>query len=239
MPRRDQTPPYEIMRSTSRASTSSPAEPAPAVPEPEPAIPTPTPKPSNRAPWWVGSSSPLVLRVPRGLAILSVIGLLLLIVIAYWVGAVRGAAAVEPTDVLGGIGDRLGPQGWYEADRAVYSGPEVKPPEEVLFEDRREPGMWYLRLMSSKDVEDCRKLAEFMRSRGVAIQIVISDNGRSVAYAIDRAYRTDEKDQPPAQHYLGWMKQRGREWKLHNGGRGDDLSTMYYAQAKRPDRDKN
>lgn len=225
MLRRDQTPPYEIMRGRS-AGVGTEAPPA-ADTQAEPAR-----RPVSKVPWWVGSSAPLVLRIPRGLAVAAVAGLLLLIVVAYWVGSVRGAAAGDRVqEIAQGIGERSGPAGWFESDEEeAYKGPEVEPPEKTVFDERRESGRWYLRLMTSTP-EDCRRLADFMHSRGVAIQLVMRDNGRScVAYAIDRGYRTDEKDQSPAQHYLGWMKQRGREWKLHNGGRGDDLSTMYYAQ---------
>lgn len=224
MPKRDYTPPYEIMRGSSNAPQGDASD---STASSQHATDPPS-TPTAKAPWWVGSSSPIVLRLPKGLAVLAVVGLLLLIVVAYSVGSARGAASAKP-ELVQAIGERTGPAGWFEAEDDAYEGPVERPPEKVILDERREPGLWYLRLMTSTP-EDCRRLAEFMHSRGVAIQLVMRDNGRSVAYAIDRGYRTDEKDSEAAQHYLGWMRQRGREWKLRNGGRGDDLSSMFYAQ---------
>lgn len=246
MPKRDQTPPYEIMRGRARGGSVARGGESESVVNEKAAAASDelgneeSVAASGAGPWWVGSSSPLVLRVPRGLALLAIGGLIVLVVVAYWVGTVRGAAGVERIESDALAIDRPGPAGWFEADDAVYDGPIVLPPDEVLFKDVREPGLWYLRLMSTSSPDDARKLAEFMQARGVAMQLVMSNNGRScVAYAIDRGYRTDEKDGPAAQYYLSRMRQLGRLWKQENGGRGDDLSSMYYAQARRPDASNN
>lgn len=238
MAKRDQTPPYEIMRSRpgGTAPTGSAGGGSSAGSESDEAgsasdySADSVPTLPRKAPWWVGSSAPLVLRVPRGLAILIVLGVLVLIVVAYGVGSIRGAASAQPDPNEQGLGDRSGPTGYYMAEEA-YDGPTVDVPSLVIEDkDVRVPGMWYIRLMESAKVEDCRNLATFMASKGVAIQIVKRNNGRFVAYVADRAYATDEKDSEPARYYLGWIKDRGRELKIHNGGKGTDLSSAYYAQ---------
>lgn len=224
MPKRDQTPPYEIMRGSSRPVP--PAEPKPLDPvsaeDPAEAVAVST----RRAPWWVGSSSPLVLRVPRGLAALSVAGLVLLIVIAYWVGAVRGAAAVKPGPDEANIGDRPGPSGWFEAQQGGYDGPKVDVPDKPLTAERREPGLNYMRLIQSTKA-DCESLAAFFGAREVAIQLVPVHNSELwTAYAVKRGYRKDELDSESRKLYEQQLRSLGRQWKQSGGG--TDLSTMYF-----------
>ena len=230
MPKRDQTPPYEIMRSKSRPSarTSAVADAQDQASDPdESAQPEggSTAVSGRRPPWWVGSTAPVVLRLPRGLAALSVAGLLLLIVIAYWVGAVRGAAAVKTGPDELGIGDRPAP-GWFEAQQKGYGGPEVGVPEKPVTAERREPGLNYMRLIESSK-KDCEALAEFFGAREVAIQLVPVNNGKTwVAYAVKRGYRRDELKSESRKLYEQQLRSLGRQWK-QNGG-GTDLSTMYF-----------
>jgi hypothetical protein len=227
MAKRDYTPPYEIMRSRGAASGSgAPSEsgsPEPAVTEKES-----IPRPPGRAPWWVGSASPLVLRIPRGIAILSIAGLLLVIVVAYWVGSIRGASAATPGPVETGLGERTGPNGFFVSPEDDYAGPEVGVPEDDLTVERREPGLNYMQLITSTR-EDCEKLARFFGARGVAIQLVpVHNKGLWVAYAVKRGYRSDEMGSESQQLYEQMLRSLGRQWKQSNSGRGTDLSTMIF-----------
>ena len=236
MPKRDQTPPYEIMRGRSgQTPTSTGVGSGPAQP-PEPGEQSDAYSPGHvpsRAPWWVGSSSPLVLRIPRGLAVLAVVGLLLLIVLAYWVGSKRGEAAAAPDEQETALmGDRSAPQGYFVADEEDYEGPQEDVPEMIVEEDRRVNGMCYIRLMESSEA-DCRRVAEFFASRGVAILLLRRDNGNFRVYVIERAYPPDQRFSDSAQYYLERMREYGREWKISNGGRGDDLASMDYFQCVR------
>lgn len=237
MPRRDQTPPYEIMRSSARppSARDAAAKPTePASPEPASSPPTSPATPTTKAPWWVGSSAPLVLRVPRGLAILIVAGVLVLIFVAYGVGSIRGAAGAKPQAIEPGIGDRPGPSGWFETEAAGYDGPEVEVPEVAFDAERREPGLNYMRLIQSTP-EDCRVLAAFFGARGVAIQLVTVNNGRScIAYAVKRGYRADELGSESCDLYEKQLRTLGRQWKANNGGRGTDLATMYFERYDGP-----
>ena len=228
MAKRDQTPPYEIMRSRGGASGSG----AP-VGEVESGSPVVTekdsiPRPPGRAPWWVGSASPLVLRVPRGVAIMCVAGLLLVIVLAYWVGSMRGAAGARPEPDEPGLGERTGPNGFFESPDDDYAGPKVDVPEDVLTAERREPGLNYMQLITSTR-EDCEKLARFFGARGVAIQLVpVHNKGLWVAYAVKRGYRSDEMGSESQKRYEQMLRSLGRQWKQSNSGRGTDLSTMIF-----------
>lgn len=231
MPRRDQTPPYEIMRSSARPPSAPEAGTHPTEPDPPAASPA---TPTNKAPWWVGSSAPLVLRVPRGLAVLIVAGVLVLIILAYGVGSIRGAAGARPQALESGIGERPGPSGWFESDSAGYDGPVVEVPEVAFDAERREPGLNYIRLIQSTP-EDCQALAAFFGARGVAIQLVNVNNGRSsIAYAVKRGYRADELGSESCDLYEKQLRTLGRQWKAHNGGRGTDLATMYFERYDGP-----
>ena len=232
MPRRDHTPPYEIMRSrpgapVGRADDPPSPEPTPGEYEPGQSLP-------RRAPWWVGSSAPLVLRLPRGLAVLSLAGVLLVIVLAYFVGTIRGAAAARPEPDEQTLGQRSGPQGYFIAGQDDYQGTEVQVPEQALTAERREPGKNYMRLIQSTE-QDCRELAEFFGARGVAIQLAMVNNGRScVAYAVKRGYRGDELSSESCKRYKQQLLSLGRQWKAHNQGRGTDLATMYFERYDGP-----
>lgn len=236
MPKRDQTPPYEIMRSRAvgggsvpvpRAGQADPAEPVSA--QAEPGLPDPAPAVPTKAPWWVGSSAPLVLRVPRGLALLAVAGVLGVIVLAYFVGTIRGASSARPEPEEAGLGPRTGPSGFYLSSGDGYQGPVVEVPEDALTAERREPGLNYMQLITSKDKEDCVRLAEFFGAREVAIQVVpVHNKGLWVAYAVKRGYRGDELNSESCKRYEQQLRALGRAWKQHNGGRGTDLSTMFF-----------
>lgn len=228
MAKRDYTPPYEIMRSRGGASGGSTPG---GVSEDSSSIAPETvgiPRPVRRAPWWVGSASPLVLRVPRGVAVLSVAGLLMVIVVAYWVGSIRGAAGVQSDHAEQGLGERSGPNGFFISPDEDYAGPEVAVPEEDLTVERREPGLNYMQLITSTR-EDCERLARFFGARGVAIQLVpVHNKGLWVAYAIKRGYRSDEMGSESQLRYEQMLRSLGRQWKQSNGGRGTDLSTMIF-----------
>ena len=233
MAKRDQTPPYEIMRSRGGVSGSGASAPSDAGSTEAPASEEDRiPGPPGRAPWWVGSASPLVLRVPRGVAILSIVGLLLLIVVSYAVGSIRGAASARPEAIDAGMGERAGPDGFFVTPDDGYSGPEVEVPEDALAVERREPGLNYMQLITSTR-EDCENVARFFGARGVAIQLVpVHNRGLWVAYAVKRGYRADELGSESQQRYEDLLKSLGRDYKRNNGG--TDLSTMIFKRYDGP-----
>lgn len=238
MARRDQTPPYEIMRSRSAggASGSGASTPSGATgasgdsgsPQPLAGEYDTVPGAPGRAPWWVGSSAPLVLRLPRGLAVLAAAGVLGVIVLAYLVGVVRGSASAGPEPEELGLGVRAGPDGYFLSSDDGYEGTEVDAPADPMLDEKREPGQNYMRLIQDSEAY-CRELGEFFGARGVAIQLVLVNNGRScIAYAVKRGYRGDELDSESCTRYKQQLLSLGRQWKIHKGNKGTDLATMYF-----------
>lgn len=243
MAKRDQTPPYEIMRIRATGGATGSAPPVSGEQDPlgsnadsadgAEGQPTRSELPvtkavPNRAPWWVGSSAPLVLRLPRGIAILGLAGVLLVIVLAYWVGSMRGAASAEPEVVDSGLGERAGPSGWFESPQDTYEGTEVDVPEKPLTAERREPGKNYMQLITSSR-EDCEQIATFFGEAGVAIQLVPVNNKELwVAYAVMRGYRGDELSSESCKRYEQKLRALGRKFKASNNGQGTDLSTMIF-----------
>lgn len=238
MAKRDYRPPYEIMRSRDtaagnggRAQTGDEITPTSSgVTESE----SRSAAPSRQAPWWVGSSSPLVLRVPRGVAAFTLAGLLLLIVIAYGVGTIRGAAGAPSEPIASGMGQRTGPNGLFLSPDDDYAGPEVAVPEADLVVERREPGLNYMQLITST-WEDCEALARFFGAGGVAIQLVPVHNKELwVAFAVKRGYRSDEMGSESQLRYEQMLRSLGRQWKQSDTGRGTDLSTMFFKRYNGP-----
>lgn len=185
------------------------------------------------APWWVGSSSPIVLRVPRGLAAAIVVGLLLLLVLAYFVGSVRGSAAAKANLDEQSTAAVAGTPGPRQAPPVAVS----QEPEPVLTEDggpaarvdheRRQPGQNYLRLQTGEK-EECDRLAAFMADKGVAIQLYETRSGQFIVYAVDRGFRADELNTDACLAYKRKLMDLGRAWKRFNNNRGTDLGTLFF-----------
>lgn len=85
----------EVASSSGSSSTSRASQPRqPAAPASKPAAPVGEEQGGEAAWWsWAGVGVPIILRVPRGVAILIAIGLIGLLVLAYWVGHSRGETA--------------------------------------------------------------------------------------------------------------------------------------------------
>lgn len=246
MARRDEIPPYEIMRQ--RAASGG------AAPKPREASTLGDGGRRSGSPWWVGASSPLVLRLPRGLAALAVLGLLLVVVLAYWVGASRGKSAAEAAyaqqqgqtgGVIGprGVGGISvsragGPGGSQGNGEAGAGGSGGEPVQEVVttFSEQRERGLNYFRLVYTSR-EEGEAMAEFMARNGIDIQLVLVDNDRScIAYAVDRGFRSDERDSDARRYYESQLKELGDLWKQRGSG-NSGFSTAYLELYKGPDAD--
>ncbi|MEM1354751.1 MAG: hypothetical protein AAGH88_07705 [Planctomycetota bacterium] len=254
--RRDQIPPYEIMRSRGNAGAPGVGAVAPvedgAERSPNEGMDThqaagaASESAANSradrgtAPWWVGSAAPIVLRIPRGLAVAVIFGVLGLLIVSYWVGTVRGKSAAKadaPPQIAGPNGNA--PRQTPEISISNERDPDGDNPETndrpamQVFAERREAGLNYLRLLTGNR-EECIRLAEFMADKRVAIQLVNRDNGEVVVYAVDQGFRGNELSSEEYLAYRRKLQELGRAWRRFNNNRGTDLGTMYPALYKSP-----
>ncbi len=229
--RRDNTPPFEIMGSHPSS-----------------------PQASGRGPrlgagigglfrslgdaWHRSASEPLTLRVPRGMALALMGGLLGLLILAYWVGYNRGDSAAElrVTETYQGA---LNGDGRVPPDRSGfnYVAPSTGQGARLADSGNRDlriPGSNYLILALSPQNE-ARRLQTFLGERGVDVLIGPRNNkGLCQVIALrgftPAAYRdTDENER-----FMARMRALGREWKSANQGKGEDLSSMYYQKYEPP-----
>jgi len=228
--RRDSIPPFEIMgpsarepRSLRRAGTpGSAGTPAGGA---EPQDTGSVDRPEAGGPW-TGPGSVLVLRVPRGLAVVAVVAVVLLVVGAYWVGVARGARA-----------ERLA----IEARLEAQSQTALRPPPTAAGPDRaapgpgepaetagdpRVPGRNYL-VLARYPREEARRLAGFLADQGVEAIVVPGHNEGFFHVIATRGFTADQLGGEAYAAYRQRLRQIGRAWKAANDGRGDDLGTMY------------
>lgn len=231
--KKDQTPPFEIMgKAPPRAPWHERAEPS------DHAHAGPTPgstegmSPRQWKQWLTQTGPPLVLRVPRGVALAVVLGVLGLIVLAYWVGSERGqATAVErlAADASGPQGRMMRIPGRTPGGQEHANGPGGGAAAPVFVEDApddpRRPGLNYLVLATWNDA-DAQRLAGFLAEQGVATVLEPWNNTRLRVIAVDRGFEPGEVDERRA--YRQRLLEIGRAWKRHNDGRGTALEDMHY-----------
>lgn len=254
--RHHKTPPYEIMSTLGRGAPAEPDTRASQRPHSEESRAEPA-APAGEAAWWSwsGVGVPIILRVPRGVAILAVVGLIGLLILAYWVGHTRGEAAAiaaheEQTRQNPEIDNRAAPgppPGRRPANqtnptRAGHPSPSpsaanadraVRAPDGSG--DPREPGLNYF-IVQTYTTEHAQRCAEFLAERGVETHLVPVDNDRFSIWVVERGFTREELyDSPAYQEWESHLKDLGRAWAEHNGNRHDTFSTMLPAKYKGPD----
>lgn len=155
------------------------------------------------------------LRLPRGYAVLLLLGILLIVGLAYWVGQQRGyrlAAELYQAQI----------QELNENQNRLQVGlPEVVEPGSRL--DSREPGQWYLKLAEIPRRDGIR-LVQFLRSRGVeAIGTVRHNVGLAPSDGLDRidvwALRPfSGLDDPEITRFKRILEPIGKAWRQDQGG---------------------
>lgn len=239
LPRRGKTPPYEIMRAAQQAA--SPAHPARRVDDERlPADPS--------AAWWswAGVGTPIILRVPRGIAACAAVALLGLLVLAYWAGHSRGSAAtlasLDPSQPLNL--QRTAPALPLNASqlttnattrptsaspspsRTPDSGPRTSDSPSA---DPRLAGLNYARL-ALLPRSDAQRLADFLQNEGVETILDSVDNDRFHVVAVDQGFAANELGSDAKRAYENRLRAAGRAWKRHNNNRGDALEDLYFAK---------
>ncbi len=141
-------------------------------------------KPEGQAgPWWIGSTTPVVLKLARGTVVAGVAGVVGLVLLAYWIGLGQGQDAAgkgDPT-LAGaeavGTGPDLDAQPWRVNDDTgldIPGGAEgtVLPlGRRDDAGDPRKPGLNYL-VYAMADLEESRRLQAFLKEHGVRTLIV-------------------------------------------------------------------
>jgi len=261
MARRGEIPPYEIMRQRGKASP-----PAVEVNEDDAAdLPQ-----AERMRWvpeglfaggpgeWLTSlkdawAVPIALRVPRGLAAAVGVGLLLLMVLAYWVGSARGRGAAEAAfeaRLETGVGVP-GPRGMggitistpETASEPVGDGggdgagdPAEGPRVEPTYDDPRERGLNYFRLVATSP-EEGREIAQFMAQARIDTHLYLVDNsGLCIVYAVERGFRSDELNSDARRQHESHLRALGNQWRELGSGHSN-FATMIPERYDGPDAD--
>jgi len=224
--RRRDIPPYEIMRPGGREARQRPAS---AWRSPRPAEDEPPADAFESWTDWLTGGEPVVLRLPKGVALLIAAGVLLLILVAYWVGHARGGAAADARHRQQ-LDSQVGTRVTVPVPVIVEqnTGPKNPPNDAAPAgspRDPRVPGLNYL-LLAWYPEEEARRLASFLSQRGVETFITTSNNARLFYVVGSQGF--ERTGSGPARTYEGELRRLGREWKAHNGGRGEDLSTMWW-----------
>jgi hypothetical protein len=175
-------------------------------------------------------------------------GLLGLLILAYWVGYSRGGSAAEERAMAiyephnNGV-DRVPPnrlragaeRGALGGVSAASEGTSGRGYSQVAAgqgADPRTAGLNYLILATSPE-EDAWRLKKFFSGRGVDV-MVSPRNNRGLCQVIVLGGITPQQygDKDVRERILTPMRALGRDWKASNGGKGDDLSSMYYEKYK-------
>lgn len=221
--RRDVQTPLEIMRQNA---------PGPAVEAPQEYAPRLGWADQLKEVWDAGV--PVVLRVPRGVAIAACAGVLALMVLSYWVGYSRGSSATAERLKVeyeqGGRPDRV-PDATArivvpDTGRPSAEGMGAQEPRPVS-RDPRVVGLNYVVLAMYPRVEADR-LAMFLAGRGVETVVVPTDNAELFHVVGLAGFTTEQYRAGEHREYERRMKQLGRDWRAFNDNKGLDLSDMYW-----------
>jgi hypothetical protein len=173
------------------------------------------------------------------MALALMLGLLGLLLLAYWVGYSRGGSAAEirvtemyePAPTEGGRvpPERLtvgAPVGADTGNSGVSAGSRRR--------DARLPGSNYL-ILALYPQDEAQRLRAFLAEGGVEVMISPRNNkGLCQVIALNGFTGKQMRDTDADNRYRTRLQARGREWKAANDGRGDDLSSMYYDKYEPP-----
>lgn len=230
---RDSKPPLEIMRSIGAGASSTGAHGAERGQSAESEGENGAMMEDAGHPLWWGAGMPVVLRLPRGVAALLMVGLLLLIVLAYWVGYMQGRGSSETSSgeatTMRAKAPPLRSHLPNDRETQAIGGKDVT--RQTLGMPRaqqtREPGLNYLFLARYRK-ENAQGLARWMAAHGE--QTVVVPSARHDLYQVIalRGFTSEQFAAGKFHEYEDHMRQLGRQWRASNGGEGDDLGSMYW-----------
>ncbi len=233
--RRDNTPPYEIMGHTPAQPQASGRGPRPGGGSGIGGFGR-----SVLDAWHAGASEPLTLRVPRGMALFLMAGLIGLLILAYVVGHSRGGSAAEKRVraelTLSGPGHTppLRP-GASQGGITGQTGATSTEPLDPRRVDPRESGLNYL-VLASCPPSEAGRLQAFLQERQVEVMVGPRNNkGLCQVIALRGFTRQQYRDTDEKTRFMTRMRALGRDWQTANKGKGEDLSSMYYVKYEPPD----
>jgi len=242
MARKDGIPPIEIMR---RPPAAPPVDgPADAAAAGRGAT---SGGGAGGAPWWVGSSAPIVLRVPRGMMVVICLGLVALIVLAYLVGYAKGSGDLQPkinaevAQELVEMSRGMPPPDVQGSDQVLGRTPDPGSGQgaSAVPRDPRTVGLNYMVLATLKE-EFARPMQAFFREHGVEtilVSVTVRGSEQVQVVAVNKGFAGPDLRSEARVEYESRLKTLGRAWKRHNGNRGHDLGDMYFDKYKDPDAD--
>lgn len=185
----------------------------------------------------------VVLRLPRGLAVVLAAVLVLLIVLAYFAGRSQGytagqTAEREKLETINRLGARdaggaapLGRPGVRSGNAATAGnetsggGGRVYLPGDA---DPRAAGENYP-VLARYDLDEARRLADFLADKGVDTLVVSAHNAGLFLVVAVQGYTGEQFRSQQHLPFERRLRDLGRQWKIHNGNKGDDLSSLYWA----------
>jgi len=207
-------PPYEIMN-RSKPTTSVPGFDEPVPPEPQQPLESERSDASGLARWL--NNHPILIRLPRGYALLLCAGALAMLIVAYAVGYARGKST------------------WYAIGKAEAEAEHRNLPQYRLSSDggpatggspgvdRRQPGLNYL-VLARYPKADAQRLVQFLAAHQVETALVPVNNGR-LYHVVDLAgFERTGVDAFKQRELL--LRRLGRIWKARHRG-PSDLSDMW------------
>ena len=191
---------------------------------------------SGPAAWWAwsGAGVPIILRVPRGVAIAAAVGLLGLLVLAYWVGYERGDAAAAQRVRAEYTGSGPAPDAPPAPNRGAAGGPTGAPEPNPAggttaapdTADPRQAGLNYF-VVASYPRDHAERCARFLASRGVETVIGSANNdGLHAVWVVERGFTADQYGGAAYTEFKRRLRELGRAWRRFNDGQGDAFETM-------------
>lgn len=183
--------------------------------------------------WTDRLTEPLVMRLPRGVAFLAVIGLLAMVLLAYWVGHVRGFGSGEAhveEQARAALRQRVAPQPPTEGETVTQAPPGNADSQTIVTKDGvdpRQPGWNYL-VVARYPSDKAMELRRFLAEHEVDTIQVPSDNPALVLIVALPGFESGQVAQRTA--FRQRMLELGRQWWAFNANRGSDLRDMYYAR---------
>ena len=204
---------YEAMRT----GTSDAGEPAAPEAQSDAGPPAASPRPREPlaagtpfAVWLARAGNPIVVRLPRGLAVGIAAAVLVLIFLAYWVGYQRAASAVADTPA------RKSPV--IDAAAAANTDPRVVGLSYPLLIDLPASAETFAQTLSM-----ARDLQAFLANEQVETIIVPVDNRVVQVFAL-RGFTEQQLAAHEHFDYRDYLKKLGRRWKNYGGA--TDFSAM-------------